>query len=172
MKNQVNKKVLFVPAFIYTPLMLMLFALPALAGQHETTKARMDIVDTSIAAGDFNTLVIAVQEAGLAETLKGEGPFTVFAPTDEAFAKIPKDRLDALLADKAALAEVLTYHVVPGRVMAADVVKLDSAKTVQGQSLRIESGDEVRIDEARVLKTDILASNGVIHVIDTVILPD
>jgi uncharacterized surface protein with fasciclin (FAS1) repeats len=133
--------------------------------------AEVDIVEVASGAGDFGTLVTALKAAGLVETLKGEGPFTVFAPTDEAFAKIPKADLDALLADKEKLVAVLTYHVVPGRVMAADVVKLDSAKTVQGQSLKIGHTDGVSVDGAKVTQTDIPASNGVIHVIDTVILP-
>ena len=133
---------------------------------------KKDIVDTAVAAGDFNTLVTAVKAAGLVETLKGEGPFTVFAPTDAAFAKVPTDTLNALLADKAALANVLTYHVVAGKVMAADVVKLTSAETVQGQAVSIEvKGGKVYVDGAQVVTTDIKASNGVIHVIDAVILP-
>ena len=141
----------------------------AAAGHHGMKK---DIVDTAVAAGDFNTLVTAVKAAGLVETLKGEGPFTVFAPTDAAFAKVPTDTLNALLADKAALANVLTYHVVAGKVMAADVVKLTSAVTVQGQSVSIEVKDgKVYVDGAQVVATDIKASNGVIHVIDAVILP-
>jgi uncharacterized surface protein with fasciclin (FAS1) repeats len=130
-----------------------------------------DIVDTAVSAGSFNTLVTAVKEAGLVETLKGEGPFTVFAPTDEAFSKIPADQLNALLADKEALTKVLTYHVVPGKVMAKDVIKLSSAQTVQGQSLSIDASSGVKVDNARVLKTDIETSNGVIHVIDSVMLP-
>ena len=141
----------------------------AAAGHHGMKK---DIVDTAVAAGDFNTLVTAVKAAGLVETLKGEGPFTVFAPTDAAFAKVPTDTLNALLADKAALANVLTYHVVAGNVMAADVVKLTSAVTVQGQAVSIEVKDgKVYLDGAQVVATDIKASNGVIHVIDAVILP-
>ena len=141
----------------------------AAAGHHGMKK---DIVDTAVAAGDFNTLVTAVKAAGLVETLKGEGPFTVFAPTDAAFAKVPTDTLNALLADKAALANVLTYHVVAGNVMAADVVKLTSAVTVQGQAVSIEVKDgKVFVDGAQVVATDIKASNGVIHVIDAVILP-
>ena len=141
----------------------------AAAGHHGMKK---DIVDTAVAAGDFNTLVTAVKAAGLVETLKGEGPFTVFAPTDAAFAKVPKDTLNALLADKAALANVLTYHVVAGKVMAADAVKLTSAATVQGQSVSIAVKDgKVYVDGAQVVATDIKASNGVIHVIDAVILP-
>jgi uncharacterized surface protein with fasciclin (FAS1) repeats len=130
-----------------------------------------DIVDVAVAAGSFETLVAAVKAAGLVETLKGEGPFTVFAPTDEAFAKIPKADLDALLADKEKLTAVLTYHVVPGKVTAADVVKLDSATTVQGSSVSIDTSDGVKVDGANVVETDIAASNGTIHVIDTVIMP-
>ena len=131
-----------------------------------------DIVDTAVAAGNFKTLVTAVKAAGLVDTLKGEGPFTVFAPTDEAFAKIPEDKLQALLKDKKALTAVLTYHVVSGKVMAADVVKLDSAKTVQGQSLAIVTKDgKVTINGVNVVKTDIVCKNGVIHVIDAVLMP-
>ncbi len=135
-------------------------------------KAKKDIVDTAVAAGDFKTLVTAVKAADLVETLKGDGPFTVFAPTDEAFAKIPKEKLEALLKDKKALAGVLTYHVVAGKVTAADVVKLDSAKTVAGQKVEIETKDgTVMINGAKVVKADIMCSNGVIHVIDTVLMP-
>jgi uncharacterized surface protein with fasciclin (FAS1) repeats len=131
-----------------------------------------DIVDTAVSAEKFKTLVTAVKAAGLVETLKGEGPFTVFAPTDEAFAKVPKEKLEALLADKQALTAVLTYHVVPGKVMAADVVKLSSAKTVQGKEVKIETKDgKVTVNGANVIKTDIVCKNGVIHVIDVVILP-
>lgn len=129
-----------------------------------------DIVDTAISAGSFKTLVTAVQAAGLVDTLKGTGPFTVFAPTDEAFAKIPKDKLDALLKDKAALTKVLTYHVVPGKVMAADV-KAGKVKTVQGSELTVSTMGGVKVDAANVVKTDITADNGVIHVIDSVVLP-
>jgi len=130
-----------------------------------------DIVDTAKSAGTFNTLVTAVQAADLVDTLKGPGPFTVFAPTDAAFAKIPKDKLDALLKDKAALAKVLTYHVVSGKVLASDV-KPGKVKTVEGESLTIEAKDgKVMVDKANVTKTDIVADNGVIHVIDTVLMP-
>lgn len=132
-----------------------------------------DIVDTAV-AGKFNTLVAAVKAAGLVETLKGVGPFTVFAPTDEAFAKLPAGTLEDLLkpANKAKLQSVLTYHVVSGKVMAADVVKLHTAKTVEGQNVTIKvTGGKVTVDAANVTKTDIVASNGVIHVIDAVILP-
>jgi uncharacterized surface protein with fasciclin (FAS1) repeats len=131
-----------------------------------------DIVDTAVAAGSFNTLVTAIKAAGLVDTLKGPGPFTVFAPTDEAFAKLPAGTLDALLKDKEKLAAVLTYHVVPGKVMAADVTKLSSAKTVQGQSLSIDTKRGVKVGVANVVKTDIVTSNGVIHVIDTVLIPN
>jgi uncharacterized surface protein with fasciclin (FAS1) repeats len=131
-----------------------------------------DIVDTAIAAGDFTTLVKAVQAAGLVETLKSDGPFTVFAPTDAAFAKLPAGTLESLLANPDKLRAVLTYHVVPGRVLAADVTKLSSAKTVQGQDVRISTAGGVKVDGANVVKTDILTSNGVIHVIDSVILPN
>ena len=135
--------------------------------------APKDIVDTAVAAGSFKTLATALTAAGLVDTLKGAGPFTVFAPTDEAFAKLPAGTLDALLKDKAKLTAVLTYHVVPGKVMAADVVKLKSAKTVQGGAVTIavDAAKGVKVDAAKVVKTDIACSNGVIHVIDTVILP-
>jgi uncharacterized surface protein with fasciclin (FAS1) repeats len=130
-----------------------------------------DIVDTAVSAGSFKTLATALQAAGLIDTLKGAGPFTVFAPTDEAFAKVPKDQLDALLKDKAKLAAVLTYHVVPGKVMAADV-KAGKVKTAQGSEMTIStSGGGVMVDGAKVTKTDIVADNGVIHVIDSVIMP-
>jgi uncharacterized surface protein with fasciclin (FAS1) repeats len=130
-----------------------------------------DIVDTAVSAGQFKTLVKAVQEAGLVDTLKGEGPFTVFAPTDAAFAKLPAGTLEALLKDKQKLSAILTYHVVPGQVMAAQV-KPGAVKTVQGQSLTVSTREgAVMVDNARVVKTDITASNGVIHVIDTVVLP-
>ena len=134
--------------------------------------AEKDIVTTAVEAGSFKTLAKLLTDAGLVETLKGAGPFTVFAPTDEAFAKVPKATLDALAADKAKLKAVLTYHVVAGKAMAADVVKLTYAKTVQGSSVKIAvTGGKVTVDAANVIKTDIAASNGVIHVIDAVILP-
>ena len=129
-----------------------------------------DIVDTAVAAGSFKTLATALGAAGLVDTLKGKGPFTVFAPTDAAFAKIPKADLDALLKDKAKLAAVLTYHVVPGKVMAADV-KAGKVKTVQGSDLTLTTSKGVMVDNAKVTKTDIVADNGVIHVIDTVLMP-
>ncbi len=142
-------------------------------GGKETAAPAGDIVDVAVGAGSFDTLVAAVKAAGLVDTLKGDGPFTVFAPTDEAFAKIPEADLNALLADKEKLTAVLTYHVVPGKVMAADVVKLDSAKTVEGDSVTIVVSDGgVKVDDANVVKTDIVTSNGVIHVIDTVLMPN
>ncbi len=131
-----------------------------------------DIVDTAVAAGNFKTLAAALQAAGLVDTLKGKGPFTVFAPTDEAFAKLPAGTVEALLKDKEKLTKILLYHVVSGNVMAKDVVKMKSAKTVQGSSVKITAkGGKVMVDNANVVKTDIAASNGVIHVIDSVILP-
>lgn len=129
-----------------------------------------DIVDTAVGAGNFKTLATALGAAGLVETLKGKGPFTVFAPTDEAFAKIPKADLDALIKDKVKLKAVLTYHVVAGKVMAADV-KAGKVKTVQGSELTVTTTGGVKVDSANVIKTDIVADNGVIHVIDTVIIP-
>ena len=132
----------------------------------------MNIVETAMNAGSFNTLVAAVKAAGLVETLSGEGPFTVFAPTDEAFAKIPQADLEALLADKEALTAVLTYHVVAGKVYAKDVMGLSSAETINGQSVDIKLWDgKVKIDGATVISTDIETTNGIIHVIDQVILP-
>jgi len=133
-----------------------------------------DVVDTAVAAGSFNTLVAAVKAAGLVETLKGPGPFTVFAPTDEAFAKLPAGTVESLLKpeNKDQLVAVLTYHVVPGKVKAADVVKLTEATTVQGSKAKVTVKDgTVLIDGAKVVKADIETSNGVIHVIDAVILP-
>jgi uncharacterized surface protein with fasciclin (FAS1) repeats len=129
-----------------------------------------DIVDTAVAAGSFKTLAAALTAAGLIDTLKGKGPFTVFAPTDEAFAKIPKADLDALLKDKTKLTAVLTYHVVSGKVMAKDV-KAGKVKTVQGGELTLGTAGGVTVDGAKVIKADIVADNGVIHVIDSVVLP-
>jgi uncharacterized surface protein with fasciclin (FAS1) repeats len=140
----------------------------------QSTEQAKDIVDTAVASDDFKTLVAAVKAAGLVETLKGEGPFTVFAPTDAAFAALPEGTLDDLLKpeSKDKLTAILTYHVVPGKVMAADVITLKSAKTVQGDEVAITvDGDKVKVDGANVTTTDIDCSNGVIHVIDAVILP-
>lgn len=132
-----------------------------------------DLVDTAVAAGSFQTLVAAVQAAGLADTLKGPGPFTVFAPDDEAFAKLPAGTLDDLLKpeNKDKLTRILTYHVVPGMVLAKDIVKMHRAETVAGSPLKVDAFSGVKVNDANVVKTDIKASNGVIHVIDTVLVP-
>jgi uncharacterized surface protein with fasciclin (FAS1) repeats len=130
-----------------------------------------NIVETAIAAGSFKTLVTAVKAAGLVETLSGKGPFTVFAPTDDAFAKLPAGTVEGLLKDIPKLKSVLTYHVVAGKVTAADVMKLATAKTVQGQNVTIDTKAGVKIEGANVVKADVMADNGVIHVIDKVILP-
>ena len=142
------------------------------AAPRPAAAATKDIVTTAVENGSFKTLAAALQAAGLVETLQGPGPFTVFAPTDAAFAKLPAGTVEALLADRAKLTAILTYHVVPGRVLAADVVQLTSAKTVNGASVTIRVVDgKVMIDNATVVTADVRATNGVIHVIDTVILP-
>ena len=151
-------------------LLVVSMALVASAG----SMGKKDIVDTAVAAGDFKTLATALQAAGLVDTLKGKGPFTVFAPTDEAFAKLPAGTVENLLKPEnhEKLVSILTYHVVPGKVMAKDVVKLHEAKTVNGKDVKIMAeGGKVMVDNANVVKTDIACSNGVIHVIDSVILP-
>jgi uncharacterized surface protein with fasciclin (FAS1) repeats len=130
-----------------------------------------NIVETAIDAGSFKTLVAAVEAADLVDTLTSKGPFTVFAPTDEAFAKLPKGTVESLLKDKAKLTSILTYHVVSGKVMSKDVINLKKAKTVQGQDINIDTKSGVKINNANVVTADIETSNGVIHVIDTVILP-
>ena len=170
--NQQSKqmrKVYFLTAAVALALS---FSLGVLAGpKPEPTK---DIVDTAVAAGSFKTLVAALQAAGLVDTLKSKGPFTVFAPTDEAFAKLPAGTLEDLLKpeNKSKLVAILTYHVVPGEVLASQVTKMKSAKTVNGESLTIQVEDgAVMVDNAKVIKTDILCTNGVIHVIDSVLLP-
>ena len=155
-----------------TLLALISFSAFTFTPSQASAQAPGTIVEVAVAAGNFQTLVSAVKAAGLVDVLNGEGPFTVFAPTDEAFARIPEAQLQALLADPAALTAVLTYHVVSGRVAAADVQTLSSAVTLNGKNVTITSRNgEVRIDDARVVATDIQASNGIIHVIDTVILP-
>ncbi len=146
-----------------------------LIGATNGQAAEKDIVDTAVGAGDFTTLVAAVKAAGLVETLKGDGPFTVFAPTDAAFAKLPAGTVESLLKpeNKDKLVAILTYHVVPGKVTAADVIKVTEAKTVQGKSVKVKvDGGTVMIDGAKVVKADIPCTNGVIHVIDAVILPE
>ncbi|MDB1124045.1 fasciclin domain-containing protein [Vibrio sp. kj40-1] len=156
----------------------MSFALVACSSnkdmKHSDGMMKQDIVDVAVANGSFNTLVAAVQAAGLVDVLKGDGPFTVFAPTDEAFAKLPAGTVETLLKpeNKDQLVAILTYHVVSGKVMASDVVNLTSAKTVQGQDIAIKvMGSKVMVNNANVIATDVAASNGVIHVIDSVILP-
>lgn len=151
-------------------------AVPVISADSDNAKAvePKDIVDTAVAAGSFKTLAAALQAAGLVDTLKGPGPFTVFAPTDEAFAKLPAGTLEDLLKpeNKEKLVAILTYHVVPGKMLAAQVVKAHSAKTVNGKAVTITSGNgAVMLDNAKVVKTDILCTNGVIHVIDAVLLP-
>jgi uncharacterized surface protein with fasciclin (FAS1) repeats len=130
-----------------------------------------DIIDTAANAGSFNTLITAIQAANLEDTLKGEGPFTVFAPTDEAFSKLPQGTVEALLQDIPRLQRILTYHVVAGKVLSSDVVKLNSAHTVEGSDVRIDASRGVKINDANVTQPDINADNGVIHVIDTVLIP-
>ncbi len=155
--------------FLEIPMKKTLIASVLAIGVAFSAQAK-DIVDTAVAAGSFNTLATALGAAGLVDTLKGKGPFTVFAPTDAAFAKIPKADLDALLKDKSKLTAVLTYHVVSGKVMAADV-KAGKVKTVQGSELTVSTMGGVMVDGAKVTATDIVADNGVIHVIDSVIIP-
>lgn len=162
------------PLVALAAICLGLIGTAATAGHHGEMKEK-DIVDTAVGAGKFNTLAAALEAADLIGTLKGEGPFTVFAPTDEAFAKLPEGTVENLLKpeNRDQLTAILTYHVVAGEVYAADVVKLQAATTVNGSDISIAANDNgVRIDNANVIKTDIGASNGVIHVIDTVILPN
>jgi uncharacterized surface protein with fasciclin (FAS1) repeats len=149
-------------------------ALALAVGTVSARAAEKDIVDTAVSAGQFGTLAAALGAAGLVDTLKGEGPFTVFAPTDDAFAKLPAGTVENLLKpeNKDQLTAILTYHVVSGKVMAADVVKLSDAETVNGKKVNISvEGDTVMVNDAKVVTADVAASNGVIHVIDTVILP-
>lgn len=150
-------------------LLIALTAGSTMAGHHEKSPSK-DIVDTAVSAGTFNTLVAAVKAAGLVDTLKSDGPFTVFAPNDEAFAKLPAGTLESLLADPTKLAAILTYHVVAGQTVAADVTA-GSITTVQGQSLTVDTSDGVSINNAKVIAADVMTTNGVIHVIDTVLIP-
>ena len=159
---------------IFTVAMFGAVMSTAMAGHHEKA-ATGDIVETAVSAGQFNTLATALEAADLVGTLKSEGPFTVFAPTDEAFAKLPEGTVESLLKpeNREQLVAVLTYHVVPGKVAAADVVELSSATTVNGADVEISVTDgNVQVDNANVVATDIEASNGIIHVIDAVILPN
>jgi uncharacterized surface protein with fasciclin (FAS1) repeats len=130
-----------------------------------------DIVDTAVNAGTFSTLVAAIKAAGLVDTLKGKGPYTVFAPSDDAFAKLPAGTVDGLLKDLPKLKKILTYHVVPGKVMAAEAMKLNSANTVEGSAVKIDASQGVKINNATVTTPDVAADNGVIHIIDTVLMP-
>jgi uncharacterized surface protein with fasciclin (FAS1) repeats len=167
-RHMLRKMALASSFLALSALLLIATAMQATGGM----KAEKDIVDTAVSAGSFETLVSAVKAAGLVDTLKGDGPFTVFAPTDAAFAKLPKGTVEALLNDKEKLAAILTYHVVPGQVMAKDVAGLSTAKTANGQSLTIKSENGVvMVDNAKVVQVDIPCSNGVIHVIDTVVMP-
>ncbi|MEM1002965.1 MAG: fasciclin domain-containing protein [Bacteroidota bacterium] len=161
-------KVMRIPVLV--AFSVALASVVALADAHKS-KQKMDVVDTAISAGSFNTLVEAVVAADLVETLKGEGPFTVFAPTDEAFAKIPANDLQALINDREALTKVLTYHVVPGNITAEEIQGMTSAQTVEGSSITIDTSDGVMVDNAKVIQADIMTSNGVIHFIDSVIIP-
>ena len=161
--------------FQFTALLVASFLLAASAFAGSYGKKKSDIVDTAVAAGDFSTLAAALQAGGLVDTLKSDGPFTVFAPTDAAFAKLPEGTVESLLKpeNRDQLIEILTYHVVPGKVKAADVVALNSATTANGSDVHIRVEDEsVFVNDSRVVATDIWASNGVIHVVDTVILPN
>lgn len=154
---------------LFSTLVLMLFTVSAANAMSK------DIVDTAAGAGQFKTLVAAIEAAGLADTLKGDGPFTVFAPTDEAFAKLPDGTVDDLLKpeNKDKLVAILTYHVVPGKIMSGDISgKTSEVKTVQGDTLNVDATDGVKVDEAKVVQADIGATNGVIHVIDTVVMPN
>ncbi len=172
-------KITFNRSLAIVPAILLALSSPAFAGEGVGYAAKKevampDIVDTAVGAGSFTTLVTALKAAGLVDTLKGEGPFTVFAPTDAAFAKLPAGTVEDLLKpeNKEKLTAILTYHVVAGKVLAKDVVNLTSAKTVNGKELTVNAGSEgVKVDNANVTKTDITTSNGVIHVIDTVVIP-
>ena len=164
---------MFNKSFVGVALAVLLVAFVSIGSALDHCKMdKKNIVETAVAAGSFKTLVKAVKAADLVETLSGEGPFTVFAPTDDAFAKIPAETLEALVNNKEKLTAVLTYHVVTAKVMASDVVKMKSAKTVNGSELTISVNEgTVKVDNAKVIKTDIVCSNGIIHVIDTVVLP-
>ena len=152
----------------------MMFTSLLIAGDHhKNNSSKKDIVTIAVDAGNFQTLATALTEAGLIETLQGDGPFTVFAPTDEAFAKLPEGTIESLLQDKETLNKILLYHVVPGEVTSKDVVKLKKAETLEGDYINIKSSDAgVMINNSKVITVDIMASNGIIHVIDTVLIPE
>ena len=169
-----SKTVIFTIILLSVPALIFAGGYNKSKTGHQASAAGMDIVDTAVSAGQFNTLAAALKAADLVDTLRGDGPFTVFAPTDDAFAKLPEDTLKDLLRpeNKAKLQSILTYHVVSGKVMAKDVTMMSSAKTVNGGSFQVsQRNGSVMIDNAKVIKTDVMASNGVIHVIDTVIIP-
>lgn len=175
MKNAWGKSLVIAAVVAVAPIGQAAWSETGMAGNSARPKTKWDIVDTAVSAGSFKTLAAALQAAGLVQTLKGPGPFTVFAPTDAAFAKLPPGTLDDLLKpeNKAKLANILTYHVVSGKAMAADVVRMPSAKTLEGQSItiKVQPNGAVWANNAQVVKTDIACSNGVIHVIDTVLMP-
>ena len=167
---------IFSPKLIISAIIFSLLATSmVVAGDHhkKSKSAKKDIVTIAVESGSFNTLATALTEAGLVEALQAEGPYTVFAPTDEAFAKLPEGTIESLLKDKEALTKILLYHVVSGKVTSKEVVKLEKAETLEGQSVKISTNkDGVMINDSKVTAVDIMASNGVIHVIDTVLLPE
>jgi uncharacterized surface protein with fasciclin (FAS1) repeats len=171
-----NSRIFKTPVLGLSGIVALLTAFVSFAGHHVEDEGhkngKRDIVNTAVNAGTFTTLITAVKTAGLEGLLKGKGPYTVFAPTDETFARLPDGTLEALQKDPDALKQVLTCHVVPGKVTSQDVAKLQSAKTVQGQSVNLEAADGVKINDANVIMADVMVSNGVIHVIDRVIIPE
>ena len=166
------KSIAFKQLFILISTIFVSSTVLASGSYNSNAAVEKDIVDTAIAAGSFNTLATALSEADLIDALKSQGPFTVFAPTDEAFSRIPADQLEAIMADKELLTSILSYHVVLGKVMAKDVANISSAATLQGTNINISTDNGVTINNAKVTKTNSLSSNGVIHEIDTVLLPD
>jgi uncharacterized surface protein with fasciclin (FAS1) repeats len=170
MLHKIFSQKLIISAFMFS----LIFTSLSLAGDHHKNKSsKKDIVTTAVEAGNFNTLATALTEAGLIEALQGDGPFTVFAPSDDAFAKLPEGTIESLLKDKEALTKVLLYHVVSGEVTSKEVVKLKKAETLEGEYITIKTTDDgVMINNSNIIGADIMASNGVIHVIDTVLLPE
>jgi len=170
MLHKIFSQKLIISALFFS---LMFTSLIIAGDHHESKGSKKDIVTIAVEAGTFKTLATALTEAGLIEALKGDGPFTVFAPTDEAFAKLPKGTIESLLKDKETLKKILLYHVVSGKVTSKEVVKLKKAGTLEGQDIMIKTTDEgVMINNSKVTSVDIMASNGVIHVIDTVLIPE
>ena len=170
MLHKIFSQKLIISAFMFS----LIFTSLSFAGDHHKIKSsKKDIVTTAVEAGNFNTLATALTEAGLIEALQGDGPFTVFAPSDDAFAKLPEGTIESLLKDKEALTKVLLYHVVSGEVTSKEVVKLKKAETLEGEYITIKTTDDgVMINNSNIIGADIMASNGVIHVIDTVLLPE